>query len=381
MLEINSEGRKSLRVINETGRWRFHEDYGRRGEGIYDMTKFHRPKPALEDDADDQSYSSRPITEGHDQVNVISDNADSKVDENQNQADSTQMVGPTKQSPPVNIQNRIKDPSPPAKHSRAKNVDPKSSEPSRKIHKYSQIISLSDIESYPRFPSIQPNFYIIFRTFSSLVVLCTEYDAVSDMLSNMNIVGTKRTRGGGIRENRDTIQRNLYVCQMKKLTDSSDEPDGDRHRSGPPLEEPQPELHLPNHPHPLLPNTTATAPEPDLGFSLQEAECSNCPHCGKDTTPAPLDPGLELGPYFGHLPPISTSWSPEEYLEAVPDGTYTVLWMNNNQLPMWGHILCRASTQGDGILERVCVVMGPTEILAREGQLRWGAEWECFVLG
>ena len=184
----------------------------RRGEGVYNMAEFHKPKPASEDDADDQSCSSHPTTEDRDQVNVISDNADTGVDENHKQAENTRMIGANQASPPVNIQDRVNDSSPPANRSRAKEADPKSSEPSREIPKYSQTLNPSELESHQAFPLIRPNFYIVFSTFSSLVVLRTEYEAVGDALSYLSIVGTKRTRGWGMWENRDLNRRNLYVC-------------------------------------------------------------------------------------------------------------------------------------------------------------------------
>lgn len=126
------------------------------------------------------------------------------------------------------------------------------------------------------------------------MILRTEWDELSMMLSNMTMVGTKRTRGNVILENNDHIQRNLYVC--KKPLDGAN--------------------------HNVSQETDFEGP-------------SDCFSCGKDFTPVAVPEGLELGPYVGRLPPLPTAWDRREYLGTVPDGVYRLLWMNNNQLPMF----------------------------------------------
>jgi hypothetical protein len=121
-----------------------------------------------------------------------------------------------------------------------------------------------------------------------------------------------------------------------------------------------------------------------------ETEDGICPCCGKNTT---LPDDLTVGPYLGRLPPLSTSWDQAEYLDSIPDGVYRLLWMNNNQLPMFGHLLCKPASEPasepslnyldwDGeILQRVSGVVGPIDILEKEKQEKYYAKWGTFILG
>ena len=78
-----------------------------------------------------------------------------------------------------------------------------------------------------------------------------------------------------------------------------------------------------------------------------------------------------------------------EHLAAIPDGVYRFLWMNNNQIPTFQHLLCRpvsSSASKDGkwdgeILERVSGAMGPTDILEKAQQEKFAAEWKLHILG
>jgi hypothetical protein len=79
----------------------------------------------------------------------------------------------------------------------------------------------------------------------------------------------------------------------------------------------------------------------------------------------------------------------KQHMDAVPDGTYLMLWMNNNQLPMLGHLLCRpvdTSSWNDPrhwdeqVLRRVAGVVGPTEILTKAKQEKYCATWGTIVL-
>jgi hypothetical protein len=290
---VDQNGKTCLRVINENGGWRFEKGYVRRGEGIYDPAELTM-----------SATKSSVSEEGSNESNI------------------------------------------------PKNVAASSKDTAADIPIYLQNLALSSISSHPAFPQILPGFHIIFATFSSLVVVKTEYDELSIMLSGIVIGGTKKTRGGSLWQNRDPIQRKLYVC--RKIINEAEE-----------------EI-LTNH-------------------SRNTGEAS-CPCCNRDNTltPNPFPPGLEQGPYLGRLPAFSKSWYPEGYLESIPDGVYKLLWMNNNQLPMFGHLLCKpvsASASKDGsnwdgeILQRVSGVLGPTDILEREQQEKYGAEWGTHILG
>ena len=226
-------------------------------------------------------------------------------------------------------------------------------ESTAEIPEYSQDLSLSDVERHQAFSRIIPGFHVVFNTFASTVVVRTEFDDLTMMMSNIIIAGTHKLRGGGMWENRDPVQRQVYVCK-EKFKDEAHQ------RKGEAL-----------HGH-------------DSGIE----ESSTCPCCGKDSSPAPLPENLELGPYLGRLPPLSSCWNGREYMQTVPDGIYRLLWMNNNQLPMFGHLLCKPvskSAPADGdwdaeILQRVCGVVGPTDILRREMQEKYAAEWGTFIL-
>lgn len=168
-------------------------------------------------------------------------------------------------------------------------------------------------------------------------------------------VGTHKLRGGGIWENRDAIQRQLYVCRKKT---------------------------------PMKTSATTRPSQSPSSHTHHTSTSDSCPCCGT-SNPLPLPDSLEQGSYIGRLPPMSKSWNPKAYLETIPDGIYRLLFMNNNQLPMYGHLLCKpvsetAAEDGewDGeILKRVCAASGPTRILERREQERWGAQWGTVILG
>lgn len=360
MLETDQHGRKSLRVINETGGWRFRHDYVRVGEGIYDLSHFQTTR---------NSHGNDDVEVGAGPGNGEGSDAGSNEDQHEEQADADEVSHEL--TTPASDQGRIKGPSSPTvlpATSATFGSNPEPSEKNGDIAQYSQELSLKDIESHLAFSKIAPNFHILFRTFSCTVVLRTEYDEMSILMSNVVIAGTKKTRGGGMWENQDHVQRKLYACKKQPTThDSSRKPE--KPNSNP--------VHNNEaHPH---------------GSTAEDT--SNCPCCGRDSTPAALPNGLVLGPYLGRLPPLSTSWDAGEYMSTVPDGIYRLLWMNNNQLPMFGHLLCKparesvpASDGWDGncddvILQRVSAAVGPTDILSRAQQELYGAEWGVHIVG
>jgi Heterokaryon incompatibility protein (HET) len=338
MLETDQHGKRNLRVINKTGGWRFRQNYARVGEGIYDPAGSHIP--------------ARTPHQAEEAADV--------------------MEGSPVSGTPQNVQDLTQDQSNPTalpQMSAVSEADTETREASANIVEYSQDLTLADIESHPAFSEIVPNFHIIFPTFSSIVVLRTEYDEMSIALSKVVIAGTKKTRGGGVWENRDHIQRKLYVCRNQNLKRADTSPTATREEQ-----------------HPNVAGGAGSRHDSAMDDS------STCPCCGIASTPDALPDGLELGPYIGRLPPLSTSWNPAEYIATIPDGVYRLLWMNNNQLPMFGHLLCKpASTSASAtrdagnwdaeILQRVSGVVGPTGILHRQDQEKYAAEWGVFVLG
>lgn len=242
--------------------------------------------------------------------------------------------------------------------------DDESSGTNVEIQEYSQDLSLEDIESHSAFPHIAPNFHIIFRTFSSVVFLT----------STGVKAGTKNARGGSMWESQNRIQRKLYACKKQ-----------------PTRQDPSRKAEQQN------PNTAHNDEAHPDAFAT--ADPSHWPHDDPDSpTTAALPKGLVLGPFLGRLP---DSWDTREYVKSVPDGIYRLLWMNNNQLPMLGHLLCKpllgsgsasasahasASEGWDGncdnvILQRVSAAMGPTNVLSRGQQERYGVEWGVHILG
>ena len=339
ILDTDQHGQRSLRVVNETGGWQFRQDYVKVGEGIYDPTHFdiservsHRHEELTGSEKGSQASGSQEIP-----------------DLAHRQSNTTDQSSPTALSEPI---LRVEE-------------NAESSAAIANIPEYPQNLSVTDIESHPAFLELVPNFHIIFPTFSSIVVLLTEFDEMSIRMSNVIMAGTKKTRGDGVWSNQDPVQRKVYACRRKidrtdppSKKDSSIDPD------------------------------TAVAEEAGAQGSLLENPLP-CPCCGKLPAPIALPEGFEQGPYLGRLPPLSTAWDAKGYLDAVPDGVYRLLWMNNNQLPMFGHLLCKpvsesASSDGnwDGeILQRVSGVVGPPDILQREQQERYAAEWGIHILG
>ena len=371
MLETDQHGRRNLRVINETGGWRFRHDYVREGEGIYDLARFHTTRNSHEND-DIEVEAGQQNGESLD----TSSNQDQHVEHVQVPIDADEV--PHGLATPACDQGRTSGQSSHTALAAASAISRSNAESIEKnedIPEYPQDLSLRDVESHPAFSQIKPDFHIMFRTFSSTVVLRTEYDEMSIVMSNVVKAGTKKTRGGGIWENQDHVQRKLYACKKQQSTRLNP--------SGKPDEK----------------QTSKTGHSHDEAHShgSATADNSNCPCCGRDSTPADLPNGLVLGPYLGRLPPFSTSWNVPEYLGTIPDGIYCLLWMNNNQLPMFGHLLCKpllavggssvAALENDRwnwndvILQRVSAVVGPTDILEKKQQERYGAEWGVCILG
>jgi hypothetical protein len=210
------------------------------------------------------------------------------------------------------------------------------------IPTYSQDLSLSSISSHPAFSQVLPEFHIAIATFSCLV---TVRPRCKEELSHY-----------GRSADPNTIERGVYACLRKKAADS--EPGATSRQS-------------------------------------QETEMESCPSCGAEACVKPLPDGLEKGPCIGRLPQnhgpwIWTSDHQLERAESIPDGVYKLLWMNNNQLPMFGHLLCKPMSKSaledvsawDGeILQRVTGMMGPINILERQQQEKYGVEWGIHILG
>jgi hypothetical protein len=368
MLHLDPQGNRFLQVINENGGWRFERGYVRKGEGIYDPTDFH-PSSVHKGAAKD---SNEKIPSEVDDTGGT--NADERV-ENRAEVDGGSIVGTGGHRESTTVgeeasselaqgtwdlphrghrESQVLEESP----ANVETSSAKSATQQPDLPSFEQTLTLSSISSHPAFSKIVPGFHIIFATFASTVVVRTEVDDFSLIMSNTISAGTKMSRAGAMSSNKDILQRKVFACQPAQRKDA----DGKEEQ------------------------TTDTAQHPPHDEDVEE---SSCPCCGKDTTPDPLPPNLELGTYLGRLPPLSNSWDAREYMETVPDGVYKLLWMNNNQLPMFGHLLCKpvseeASNDGnwDGeILQRVSGVVGPTNILDPKHQKDYAAEWGTFILG
>ena len=227
------------------------------------------------------------------------------------------------------------------------------------IPEYPQDLTLEDIESHPAFLHIAPKFHIIFRTFSSIVVI----------ISTGGKAGTKKPRGGSVWKQPVRMQRKLYAC-MKHISNQD------------PSSKPSLENLVASHTDEAHIQTSAPADPPVL------------PRSEEDISTVTLPQGLVLGPFLGRLPNYD-SWDDGEDIKSAPDGIYRLLWMNNNQLPMLGHLLCKPlrSSASDGqnggwdgrcenvILQRVSAAMGPTNVLSRRQQELYGVEWGVHILG
>jgi hypothetical protein len=198
-----------------------------------------------------------------------------------------------------------------------------------KVPQYGQDIHLKELDGLPTFGQIRPNFHVIFKTFAATVVL--------------------RTKLTGAWPNRE-----LFACRRKAKMKSSSIP------------APSPKL----------------TPETGHAAAVQALEILKGP-------PFVLPHHLEQTAFVGTLPLPHTAEAAVMGLHDVPDGLYVLLWMNNNQLPNMGHLLCKPATDpltndgdwGGGILRRVAACIGPTKILLEETQKKFCAEWRTIVLG
>ncbi|KAI4188455.1 MAG: hypothetical protein L6R41_002134 [Letrouitia leprolyta] len=105
---------------------------------------------------------------------------------------------------------------------------------------------------------------------------------------------------------------------------------------------------------------------------------------------AALPWAYERGPRIASLPQNTPCRNLGEDMAAIPDGIYRLLWMNNNQQPINGHLLCKPasgvtpeSDEWEGeILQRVCAVRGPMiNILCTHRQEEFAARWGLVILG
>lgn len=199
---------------------------------------------------------------------------------------------------------------------------------------YEQDLTLETISKHPVFDKLLPNFHIVFSTFSTLVVLRTE--CLPNDFPELPVVSTH------------SLNRSIHVLEKQNEGEENNKAD----------------------------------------------EEETCSYCSGQVCSEPLPEGLKLGlglgspPHSGGSPWIDKSSFREDV--DVPDGVYKLLWMNNNQLPNMGHLLCRPASRDvavDGsdwegeVLQRVTSFMGPTGILEREKQEALRATWGVHVLG
>jgi hypothetical protein len=195
---------------------------------------------------------------------------------------------------------------------------------------YPQDIELAELLSHPAFHNIKPSFHIIFRTFASPVYLRREYDSFTAAMSQVIMGGTHTLRGHGEWRSREPEHQKLYALEQH----------GDNFVLG-----------------------------AYLGFLAQKKK--------------PVQRMVQIGTteYY-------TSGFEMQYESTIADGFYVLLWMNNNQLPMFGHLLCTpALSQGrvvhnwdQYILHRVAGIVGPTDILETQKQKKYAARWGTWIL-
>lgn len=193
------------------------------------------------------------------------------------------------------------------------------------VPQYCQDIALSDLQSLTTFRQLLPNFHIAFRTFATTAYLQTEDDPANKSGELAYPI------------------RNLYVCRDITIG--------------------------------AKPNPTR-APE-----TAEQAAARK--------TFAALPRAYERGEQIGSLPQNTPYRNLGEDMRAIPDDVYRLLWMNNNQAPTLGHLLCKPASgtipdhdNWEGvILERVCAVRGPRHILCRHRQEEFAASWGLVILG
>ena len=246
---------------------------------------------------------------------------------------------------------------------RSSKANSSAQEMNSEIPNYPQALTLADVESHLAFPFIVPKFHILFYTFSTTVVLRTDYHQLDDMTEGLvdNFrSGDEETKLGivaGVLEDRRKIRRSLYVCRENPAISSLVQAE----RENPLQDEPE------------ISDTTSAGKSTDRG---EESMVELPPNLQQEIELGPLIPNPELVNYPDHI-------------AAIPDGVYRFLWMNNNQIPTFQHLLCRpvfSSESKDGkwddeILERVSGAMGPINILEKAQQEKFGATWKLHILG
>ena len=193
------------------------------------------------------------------------------------------------------------------------------------VQEHPRNVSMKDVSSHPAYHQMRPNFHIIFRTFCYTVWLVSEDDPAADPGSGLSYP-----------------VRNLYTC--KDITKGY-----------------------------------------ETACSRSDAEAQNVASTLSTVPPW----AYERGPKISSLPQHTPYRNLGEDIAAIPDGVYRLLWMNNNQTSMHGHLLCKStspsrlkSDEWSGeILQRVCAVRGPMEISCRHQQEEYAAKWELVVLG
>lgn len=201
----------------------------------------------------------------------------------------------------------------------------------------SQDLTLEEVARHPEFNKITPGLHIIFRTFASPVYLRREYDAISETMLQINnsISGTHMKRGNNIWQSREIEHQKVYALQ---------------HVGGNDFE-------LGSY----------------LGFLPQKKQLTQR-----------FIPGVPDPTVFGIAPIYE--WA---YDFTIADGFYVLLWMNNNQLPMFGHILCRPVDIGNApfsefwdkcILQRIAGIVGASDFLQGARQEEYAAKWGTYIL-
>jgi hypothetical protein len=323
---VDAQGNKEIKVINENGGWRFAADYEREGGGIFDPSMLFAPRPG---GFIDQNVSVHPDTSSDELNEVIDPFEDRKHCHAEAQGGVNRGRSANR---PESDEGATTAEQTSAKVAVPDKIDTTlrvKASAGTKVPQYGQDIHRKELDALSAFGQIRPNFHIIFKTFAATVVL--------------------RTKLTGAWPNRE-----LFACRTKAKGGRT----------------------------PIPPRPPILTPETRHDAAVQALEILKGP-------PFVLPDHLEEMAFVGTLPLPHTAEAAIMGLHDVPDGLYVLLWMNNNQLPNMGHLLCKPATDSvandvdwDGsILRRVTACIGPTKILQEATQKKFGAEWRTIVLG
>lgn len=158
VLEPDGDDGLRLRMVNESGGWRFHEGYTKRGGGIFDPTWFRRqtnPEKERDDQKEDKDRERLTALDQSSAAEVSQELSEDEEAGKQREAQAECRSGPHMDNSGVI-------------------ADTQSPTVSTGLSGKSQDVYLGDLQALPCFQHMRPNFHICFRTSSCPIVLRTE---------------------------------------------------------------------------------------------------------------------------------------------------------------------------------------------------------------